>query len=241
MPQGLILNPYTLHPNVIYETKGLSLSKRRYRWKRIFGLVFTLAVIGIGSAPFLWVSDGRVIPGVTIHGTKTDGATEEELKELFSVKNADLLHGRLVFAKEDAHEEISFRSLSVRYDEKTIEKAMALGRTGGLFQRWYDRWRILLTGHGLGGELFFVGRAAQVGGRGAEGGSDDGKLLVVRLGFAGFPVLTDGGGPAETAGNRGFGDAGLANQGFKSGINEQISHLTFVQNVESNEYATYSP
>ena len=56
-----------------------------------------------------------------------------------------------------------------------------------------------------------------------------------------LPVLTDGGGPAETAGNRGFGDAGLADQGFKSGINEQISHLTFVQNVESNEYATYSP
>lgn len=42
---------------------------------------------------------------------------------------------------------ISFRSLSVRYDEKAIEKAMALGRTGGLFQRWYDRWRISLTGH----------------------------------------------------------------------------------------------
>lgn len=101
--------------------------------------------------------------------------------------------------------------------------------------------RILLTGHGLGGELFFVGRAAQVGGRGAEGGSDDGKLLVVRLGFAGLPVLTDGGGPAETAGNRGFGDAGLADQGFKSGINEQISHLTFVQNAESNECAMYSP
>ena len=123
------------------------MSKRRYRWKRIFGLVFTLAVIGIGSAPFLWVSDGRVIPGVTIHGTKAGGATEEELKELFSVKNADLLHGKLVLTKEDAHEEISFRSLSVRYDEKAIEKAMALGRTGGLFQRWYDRWRILLTGH----------------------------------------------------------------------------------------------
>ena len=123
------------------------MSKRRYRWKRIFGLVFTLAVIGIGSAPFLWVSDGRVIPGVTIHGTKAGGATEEELKELFSVKNADLLHGKLVLTKEDAHEEISFRSLSVRYDEKAIEKAMALGRTDGLFQRWYDRWRILLTGH----------------------------------------------------------------------------------------------
>lgn len=123
------------------------MSKRRYRWKRIFGLVFTLAVIGIGSAPFLWVSDDRVIPGVTIHGTKAGGATEEELKELFSVKNADLLHGKLVLTKEDAHEEISFRSLSVRYDEKAIEKAMALGRTGGLFQRWYDRWRILLTGH----------------------------------------------------------------------------------------------
>lgn len=57
------------------------------------------------------------------------------------------MHGKLVLTKEDAHEEISFRSLSVRYDEKAIEKAMALGRTGGLFQRWYDRWRILLTGH----------------------------------------------------------------------------------------------
>lgn len=123
------------------------MSKRRYRWKRIFGLVFTLAVIGIGSAPFLWVSDGRVIPGVTIHGTKAGGATEKELKELFSVKNADLLQGKLLLTKEDAHEEISFRSLSVRYDGKAIEKAMALGRTGGLFQRWYDRWRILLTGH----------------------------------------------------------------------------------------------
>ena len=69
------------------------MTKRRYRWKRIFGLVFTLAVISIGSAPFLWVSDGKVIPGVTIHGTKAGGATEEELKEHFSVKNADLLHG----------------------------------------------------------------------------------------------------------------------------------------------------
>lgn len=106
------------------------MSKRRYRWKRIFGLVFTLAVIGIGSAPFLWVSDGRVIPGVTIHGTKAGGATEEEIKELFSVKNADLLHGKLVLTKEDAHEEISYQSLSVRYDEKAIEKALALGRAG---------------------------------------------------------------------------------------------------------------
>lgn len=101
--------------------------------------------------------------------------------------------------------------------------------------------RILLAGRVCGGEIFLVGRAAQVGGRRAESGGDDAQLLVVRLGFAGFPVLTDGGGPAETAGNRGFGDAGLADQGFKSGINEQISHLTFVQNVESNEYATYSP
>ena len=123
------------------------MTKRRYRWKRIFGLVFTLAVIGIGSAPFLWTSDGKVIPGVTIHGTKAGGATEEELKELFSVKNADLLHGKLLLTKGDVHEEISYQSLSVRYDEKAIEKAMALGRTGGLFQRWCDRWRILLTGH----------------------------------------------------------------------------------------------
>lgn len=123
------------------------MTKRRYRWKRIFGLVFTLAVIGIGSAPFLWTSDGKVIPGVTIHGTKAGGATEEELQELFSVKNADLLHGKLLLTKGDVHEEISYQSLSVRYDEKAIEKAMALGRTGGLFQRWCDRWRILLTGH----------------------------------------------------------------------------------------------
>ena len=123
------------------------MTKRRYRWKRIFGLVFTLVVIGIGSAPFLWTNDGKVIPRVTIHGTKAGGATEEELKELFSVKNAEHLHGKLLLTKGDVHEEISFQSLSVRYDEKAIEKAMALGRTGGLFQRWYDRWRILLTGH----------------------------------------------------------------------------------------------
>ena len=101
--------------------------------------------------------------------------------------------------------------------------------------------RVLLTGRCAGGERFFIRRAGEVGGRCAEGGGDDLELVGAGLGFAGLPVLTDGGGPAETAGNRGFGDAGLADQGFKSGINEQISHLTFVQNVESNEYATYSP
>ena len=101
--------------------------------------------------------------------------------------------------------------------------------------------RILLVGRRAGGEFFFIRCTGEVGGRRAKRGGDDLKLVGAGLGFAGLPVLTDGGGPAETAGNRGFGDAGLADQGLKSGINEQISHLTFVQNVESNEYATYSP
>ena len=76
-----------------------------------------------------------------------------------------------------------------------------------------------------------------------------GCLSVFQMGFE---ALAEGGGEVGAglgagveAGHGGegvgFGDAGLADQGFKSGINEQISHLTFVQNVESNEYATYSP
>ena len=101
--------------------------------------------------------------------------------------------------------------------------------------------RILLTGHGLGGELFFVGRAAQVGGRGAEGGSDDGKLLVVRLGFAGLPVLAYGWRAANAAGDGCFGHACLMDQRFKSAINKQNSHLAVVQNRESNKSATHSP
>ena len=101
--------------------------------------------------------------------------------------------------------------------------------------------RILLTGHGLGGELFFVGRAAQVGGRGAEGGSDDGKLLVVRLGFAGLPVLADGRRAADAAGDGRLGHARLADQRFESAINKQNRHLAFVQNRESNKNAIYLP
>ena len=88
--------------------------------------------------------------------------------------------------------------------------------------------RILLAGRVCGGEIFLVGRAAQVGGRRAESGGDDAQLLVVRLGFAGLPVLADRRRAAETARDRRFGDAGLADECVKSVINKQNNHLAFV-------------
>ena len=97
--------------------------------------------------------------------------------------------------------------------------------------------RILLAGRVCGGEIFLVGRAAQVGGRRAESGGDDAQLLVVRLGFAGLPVLADGRGAANAAGNGGFGYAGFPDEALKSVINKQNTHLVFVYRVESDKNA----
>lgn len=122
------------------------MTKRRYRWKRIFGLVFTLAAIAIGSAPFLWVNDGKVIPGVTIHGRKAGGETEEELAAFFAEQNDALKAGKLTLTQGEVHETLTFASLGVRYDQKAIDEVMAIGRTGSLLARWSDRWKVLLRG-----------------------------------------------------------------------------------------------
>ena len=101
--------------------------------------------------------------------------------------------------------------------------------------------RILLTGRRAGGERFFVCRAGEVGGRCAERGGDDLKLVGAGLGFAGLPILADGRRAADAAGDGGLGDAGLMDQRFKSAINKQNRHLIIVQNRESNKSAKYLP
>ena len=101
--------------------------------------------------------------------------------------------------------------------------------------------RIFLTGWDSGGELFFIGRAAEIRRRCAERGGDDPELLGAGLGFAGFPILANGWRAAKTACDGRFCDAGLADQRFKSAINEQNRHPAVVQNRESYKNKTKSP
>ena len=97
--------------------------------------------------------------------------------------------------------------------------------------------RRFLTGRIAGGEIFFICRAAKIGRGGAKSGGNDEKLFVIGLGFSGLPVLADGRGAANAAGNGGMGYAGFPDEALKSVINKQNTHLVFVYRVESDKNA----
>ena len=124
----------------------MGLRRTRYRWKRIFALAATVVLLGAAGAPFLWVSDDALIPGVTINDMKVGGKTRGELAEIFAAKNQTLAEGALTLTHGETGETISYKDLQVAYDEKSIDEAMALGRSGPFWQRSFDRWRILLSG-----------------------------------------------------------------------------------------------
>jgi len=119
----------------------------RLRICRILGLVSAVFLLGAAAAPFIWVKDDAVVPGVRINGMKAGGMTREELSSFFSGKNRELSAGKLELSKgELVHEEWSYKDLNVRYDEKSLEEAMAIGRQGSILKKWKDRWEVLLTG-----------------------------------------------------------------------------------------------
>lgn len=118
----------------------------KLRVKRIAAML-SLAVIAAGAvAPFIWVKGDAVIPGVRVNGIAAGGKTRAELTELFRQKNEELAGEKLALTKDTAQEEWTFRDLGVRYDEKSLDEAMAIGRTGSLFARWEERWKALLSG-----------------------------------------------------------------------------------------------
>lgn len=119
----------------------------RLRKGRIFGLVSVIVLLGAAAAPFIWVKNDAVVPGVRINGMKAGGMTREELEGLFDEKNQELVQGKLELVKDDlVHEEWSYKDLNVRYDEKSLDEALSIGREGSILKEWKDRWQVLLTG-----------------------------------------------------------------------------------------------
>lgn len=119
----------------------------RLRKGRIFGLFSVILLLGVAAAPFIWVKRDAVVPGVRINGMKAGGMTRDELERLFEEKNQALAKGKLELVKDDlVHEEWNYKDLNVRYDEKSLDEAMVIGRQGNIFKEWKDRWAVLLTG-----------------------------------------------------------------------------------------------
>ncbi len=122
------------------------MKRTRYRWKRIFALAGTLVFLAAAGAPFLWVTEGELVPGVEIQGSRAGGKTVEELKTLLAAQNQAAAQSVLTLSRGDVTETISCQDLGVHYEDSWIEEAMALGRTGPFWQRSFDRWRYLLFG-----------------------------------------------------------------------------------------------
>ncbi len=120
--------------------------RTRYRWGRIISLAAAVILVGAAGAPFLWVSDDALIPGVYMDNVNIGGKTREELRDILAEKNKTLAEGALAMTHGETTETITYRDLRVAYDKTSIDEAMALGRTGPFWQQSFDRWRILLAG-----------------------------------------------------------------------------------------------
>lgn len=103
----------------------------------------------VGGAPFLWGMPDRILPGVSAGGEILSGKSREETEEWIDEKNEALRQEQLVLVRGNLEEKISFSELKVHYAEDNADRLFLLGREGGLFREWADRWMILLRGKNL--------------------------------------------------------------------------------------------
>lgn len=103
----------------------------------------------VGGAPFLWGMPDRILPGVSAGGEILSGKSREETEEWIDGKNEALRQEQLVLVRGNLEEKISFSELKVHYAEDNADRLFLLGREGGLFREWADRWMILLRGKDL--------------------------------------------------------------------------------------------
>lgn len=103
----------------------------------------------VGGAPFLWGMPDRILPGVSAGGEILSGKSREETEEWIDGKNEALRQEQLVLVRGNLEEKISFSELKVHYAEDNADRLFLLGREGGLFREWADRWMILLRGKNL--------------------------------------------------------------------------------------------
>lgn len=103
----------------------------------------------VGGAPFLWGMPDRILPGVSAGGEILSGKSREETEAWIDGKNEALRQEQLVLVRGNLEEKISFSELKVHYAEDNADRLFLLGREGGLFREWADRWMILLRGKNL--------------------------------------------------------------------------------------------
>lgn len=103
----------------------------------------------VGGAPFLWGMPDRILPGVSAGGEILSGKSREETEAWIDGKNEALRQEQLVLVRGNLEEKISFSELKVHYAEDNADRLFLLGREGGLFREWADRWMILLRGKDL--------------------------------------------------------------------------------------------
>lgn len=103
----------------------------------------------VGGAPFLWGMPDRILPGVSAGGEILSGKSREETEEWIDGKNEALRQEQLVLVRGNLEEKISFSEMKVHYAEDNADRLFLLGREGGLFREWADRWMILLRGKDL--------------------------------------------------------------------------------------------
>lgn len=117
----------------------------RYRWKRITCAGVLVFALIIAVLPFLWVSEGKVIPGMKSGKSDIGGKTEKELNIFLNDELKKFEEKKIILIYKNIKEEIPVKDLQLKLNEETVKKILKTGRDGNAFENWYTRWKVLLS------------------------------------------------------------------------------------------------
>lgn len=127
----------------------------KYRWGRIIGLNAFIFIIAVSAAPFLWVSEGKAIPGMQMGSENIGGKSKTELEEFLKNEVKTLQEKNIVLTYKSINEKISFKDLEINLSKDLPYEILKKGRSGKVFEDWYTRWEVLLLNNDMDFECEF--------------------------------------------------------------------------------------
>lgn len=136
---------------------GRFVKKRRRILRMLFwfgvGCLTTAAVLGmVGYTVYYFVFWGRVVPHVSVGEVEVSGLAQSELEQKLTDVFAAFTqqHPEVVISFEDRAWEIPVAELALDMDlEVTVQRALAIGRTGSPFQQLQEQWQVFRNGDAL--------------------------------------------------------------------------------------------
>lgn len=111
----------------------------------IQGLVM-VALLVIGTTPFMWGNAEKMYPGISVESENVGGFTRDEWNQFVAQKTKDYGEKEIVLLLGKTKDGWKLKDIHGAVDEEKTEKIWEIGRTGDVFFDWYTRWELLIRG-----------------------------------------------------------------------------------------------